>query len=433
MAPRQTIELRSRVVGHAEVPPDQLLAHELNFRRHPGSQLDALRGSLRDLGWVKSILVNQATGKVIDGHARVEEALRQGAAMVPVEYVSLTEEEERLALALLDPISEMARRDDQALAGLLSQVTTDDPALLAVLAEMGKGVETAALPDADPDEAPEPRPGPVTRSGDLIVLGRHRLICGDSREPGVWDALLGGKTADMVWTDPPYGFSLEAKVAELETTKGRKNGQYRRARAIQARGQSHIENDDLSVEELEVFLRDVFAMALAHSRPGAAWYVSAPSNTPMLAFAKALHEIDIWRTSIIWAKDRFVMGRSDYHSQHEFIFYGWKPGAAHRALEDRSQGNVWQIDHPKKSPDHPTTKPVALVERAIRNSSRPGEIVVDCFGGSGTTLVAAETSGRDARLIELDPIYCDVIVSRWEKLTGLQAERPVREDEMGAA
>jgi site-specific DNA-methyltransferase (adenine-specific) len=220
------------------------------------------------------------------------------------------------------------------------------------------------------------------------------LVCGDSRDDAAWNLLMGDERAQMVWTDPPYGVSYVGKTAESLT----------------------INNDSLSEVQLLEFLRQAFKACAERCRPGSAWYVASPAGPLFGAFGIALKEIDAWRHTLVWVKQQFVLGRADYHYRHEPIFYGWLPGASHYFIEDRTQDSVLEFDRPHRSSDHPTMKPVALVRKCIENSSMPGWIVVDPFGGSGTTLAACVEAGRVARLIELDPRYCDVIRRRWGTL-----------------
>ena len=210
----------NRIVGHSEEEPDQLLANPANFRRHPGNQRDALRGSLNEIGWVKSVLVNRTTGNVIDGHARVEEALTAGCT-VPCDWVELSPEEERLALAVLDPISEMATRDDEALAALLADVSTQDAGLQALLDSMGADatVESGLAAGIDEDAVPEPPAEAITKPGDVILLGRHRLMCGDSTVVDEVARLMEGAKANCMWTDPPYGVNYTGKTKDALTIK----------------------------------------------------------------------------------------------------------------------------------------------------------------------------------------------------------------------
>jgi DNA modification methylase len=267
-----------------------------------------------------------------------------------------------------------------------------------------------ATGQTDPDEVPETPVEPVIKPGDLIALGNHRLLCGDSTDATGWERLMAGRLAQMVWTDPPYGVNFSTD--HLREWDGGKK------RDRKAHG---IENDDLDEHGLEQLLRGSLGLAFTHCADGAAWYVAAPPGPPFLQFSTVLHELSVWRQTLVWVKDSFVFGRSDYHYRHEAILYGWKPGAAHYFVDDRTQDTIWEIPRPKKNPDHPTMKPVELVQRAILNSSKPGDLIIEPFGGSGTTLLAAETTQRVAAVIELDPRYCDVIVKRWQDFTGRTA------------
>lgn len=214
--------------------------------------------------------------------------------------------------------------------------------------------------------------------------------------------MLDGVRSRLIWTDPPYGVAYTGKTKDALT----------------------IENDDLDEGALEALLHDAMTNACANSEPGAAWYVAAPGGPLWHVFATVLKRLGVWRHTIIWVKDRFVLGRADYHYRHEPIFYGWTEGGAHYFVDDRTQDTVWEVQRPGRSEEHPTMKPVELVERAIRNSSRPGDPVLDMFCGSGTTIIAAHNTGRVGHGIELSPAYCDVICKRFEQHTGIV---PVRD------
>ena len=257
------------------------------------------------------------------------------------------------------------------------------------------------LPGAQLDEAPPlgKEKDARTQPGDVIALGRHRLVCGDSTDALAWQALLGDARADAVITDPPYGVDYVGKTKDRLT----------------------VSNDHLKETELTDFLRA--ALALAHSRQGAAWYVYAPPGPAFHSFATVGVELGWWRQTLVWVKDVFVLGRSDYHYRHEACLYGWAPGGSHAFHGGRTQDTVFECARPKVSKEHPTMKPVALIERAIRNSTQPADRIVDCFGGSGTTLLAAEVTGRTAFLIEKSRAYCDVICQRWETVTGSPVAR----------
>jgi DNA modification methylase len=389
------MDVRSRIVGHGDEPPDQLLANPLNFRRHPGHQMDALRGSMRELGWVKSVLVNKRTGYVLDGHARVEEALRQKLKTIPVTYVDLSPEEERIALAVLDPITEIAIRDQDALSALLSEVTTQDKDIQAFLATLGQEPEATILPGADLDEAGEPPSDPITKPGDLIELGRHRLLCGDSTNIQHAETLMAGAKAEVLFTDPPYNAAFNGRSGDFEV----------------------IKNDDLSTEEFSAFLGGVASMIATVAAPEQ--YVCCrwemlPELLPLLPGTK---------TCIVWAKNVFGMGRG-YRRQHELILYAG-------SFDSTTESDLWECARDAgQNYVHPTQKPVALIERALKNSSTQGQTVLDLFGGSGSTLIACESTGRSCRMLELDPRYCDVIVNRWEKVTGQKAKRPETHKEL---
>ena len=257
-------------------------------------------------------------------------------------------------------------------------------------------------PDSsDPDDAPEPPAEPVSRSGDLWICGEHRVLCGDATVRSDVDKLLGGDLADMAFTDPPYN------VNYANSTDDKRRGKNR-----------PILNDALG-GEFGALLLSASANILAVTK-GAIYICMSSSELDTLQ--KAFREAGgKWSTFVIWAKNTFTLGRADYQRQYEPILYGWKDGTDHFWCGARDQGDVWFFDKPVKNDLHPTMKPIALVERAIQNSSKSRDIVLDPFGGSGTTLIAAERTGRRARLVELDPRYVDVIVNRWQQVSGSQA------------
>jgi DNA modification methylase len=271
------------------------------------------------------------------------------------------------------------------------------------LAELMAGDEPDAEGETDDDAVPEVSETPISRPGDIWVMGQHRLLCGDSTVAESYERLMLGAAADMVFTDPPYN------VNYANSAKDKMRGKDRA-----------ILNDNLG-DGFYDFLLEALTPTVAHCRGGI--YVAMSSSELDVLQAAFRAAGGKWSTFIIWAKNTFTLGRADYQRQYEPILYGWPEGATRHWCGDRDQGDVWNIKKPQKNDLHPTMKPVELVERAIRNSSRPGNVVLDPFGGSGTTLIAAEKSGRVARLIELDPKYVDVIVRRWEEFTGKQATR----------
>jgi DNA modification methylase len=219
-----------------------------------------------------------------------------------------------------------------------------------------------------------------------------------------------------VWTDPPYGVAIASRIG----TSGVSSSQAR------ADGREQLVNDDLDQAALEAFLRATLTHAYAATRVGGAWYVAAPHGPIGLAFCVVLTELGVWRHSLVWVKDSLVLGRSDYHYRHEPIYYGWKPGAAHRWFSDRKHDTVLQYARPRRSAEHPTMKPVDLIADAVQAVTTAGDLVLDLFAGSGSTLIACHQTGRVARLVELDPRYADVICRRWQAHTGEQPTRDGR-------
>jgi len=259
----------------------------------------------------------------------------------------------------------------------------------------------------DEDATPEVPAEAITKPGDVWLLGRHRLMCGDSTSIEQAEKLMGGVKADMVFTDPPYNVAYEGR--------GEKNKL------------GPIKNDNMSDESFEQFCRDIFSTYDAVMKPLACIYVCHPDSqtAPKLAFEKTFAELFKKASTLIWVKQSAGMGWQDYRAQHEPILYGWKKGdgGKHFYCGDRSKTTVWQIGRDAQaSYVHPTQKPVALPEEAIKNSSKGEDVVLDLFGGSGSTLIACEKTGRINRSMELDPKYCDVIVKRWEEFTGKKAE-----------
>lgn len=293
-------------------------------------------------------------------------AIRKMLADNRASALSMTADAELVVL-----LTELA--NDDALFGSLFEGDDID----VLLAQIEADAEASPGPHA-PDTAPPVPDEPISKTGDIWVLGEHRLLCGDSRMPESYERLMGGAPASMVWTDPPYGVAYVGKTVDELT----------------------IENDDLDEEALRELLATAFGLTVKHCNAGAVWFVSAPGGSLFGVFGGVLAALGIWRHTLIWVKDRFVMGRADYHYRHEPMLFGWVPGAAHDAVPDRTQDTVWEVARPGASPEHPTMKPVELVARAIRNHTAPGGVVLDPFAGSGTTIVACEQEGRVARAIE---------------------------------
>lgn len=423
--PPRATDWKNRILRTGTADPATLLPNPQNWRTHPALQAKGVRAVLERVGWVQPVLVNQRTGLLVDGHLRVALALEKKVAEIPVSYVDLTPEEEALILATLDPLAGLAGTNVTNLEGLLSQILrepgSDLDALLAKIGkEAGADFGTAGIPPAEPPAGALP-PNPITKPGDVITLGRHRLVCGSSTVKATWKLAFPDSStthrAAMIWTDPPYGVDMQGKNDHLQRWDGRKP---RKA------GATSVANDTLKDDGLTKLLHDAFALSLDYAKPAAIYYVMAPPGPSHQLFGAVLLQLGIWRQTLIWRKSSFVLGRTDYHYQHEPMFYGWAPGAKHYFVDDRTQASVWDVPRPHASPEHPTMKPLELVKRAVENSSLEGQVVCDPFAGSGTTLLAAEVTKRRAVVIELDPRYCDVICARYETMTGQKAKRPGR-------
>jgi DNA modification methylase len=381
---------------------DQLLPYVRNARTHSAVQIRQIAASIAEFGFNNPVLID-AEGSIIAGHGRVLAAGELKPPQVPVIVLShLTESQKRafriadnqLALnAAWDP--DLLRLELKALAAaaeLALDLTGFDPDELdRLLAESETEEELT-----DPDIAPPPPRVPVTVVGDLWVLGDHRLVCGDATDKEAIETLLAGETAAMVFTDPPNNVAYQGKTAQ----------------------KLQIHNDALG-EKFYAFLRQSLANLIAVCQ-GAIYICMSSSELHTLhrAFTDAGGH---WSTLLIWAKHHFTLGRSDYQRQYEPILYGWPEKVEHYWGGDRNQGDVWFISRPMANLEHPTAKPVELVERAIENSSRVRDTVLDPFAGSGTTLIASQRQRRRARLMELDPGYADVICQRWQQYTGKSA------------
>ena len=384
---------------------DELIPFVNNARTHSDAQVAQLAASIREFGWTNPVLVDGDSG-VIAGHGRLQAARKLGLERVPViELGHLSPMQKRAYILADNRLAENAGWDDELLKLELEELRLadfdlaltgfDDAALEALLAEDGGEGLT------DDDAVPEVEDTPISRPGDIWILGEHKVLCGDATQATDYQRLLGDELADMTFTDPPYN------VNYANSAKDKMRGTNR-----------PILNDNLG-DDFAGFLQAACTNVLSVTK-GAVYIAMSSSelDTLQAAFRAAGGK---WSTFIIWAKNTFTLGRADYQRQYEPILYGWRDGSDHYWCGARDQGDVWQIAKPVKNDLHPTMKPVELVERAVRNSSKTRDIVLDPFGGSGSTLIACEKAGRRARLIELDPRYVDVIVRRWEDWTGKQA------------
>ena len=389
-------------------PIDRLIDYARNPRKndHAVSQMAA---AILEFGF-RIPCIALSDGTLVDGHLRLKAARRLGLDSVPVMLADdFSPAQVKSFRILVNRSATWADWDEDLLRRELEDLQLDNfdlsltgfdaDELLAILA----GGETTAEGQTEEDAAPEPMGSAVSTLGVVWVCGPHRVHCCDATQEASYQALLGDEHVSMVWQDPPYG------VNYANSMKDKLRGTDR-----------PILNDNLG-DDFQPFLTAALTPMLA--RCDGAIYIAMSSSeldTLQAAFRDAGGR---WSTFIIWAKNTFTLGRADYQRQYEPILYGWRDGTKRHWCGDRNQGDVWAINKPHKNDLHPTMKPIELVERAIRNSSLPGNTVLDCFGGSGSTLIAAEKSGRHARLMELDPRYCDVIVRRWQNYSGQQAVR----------
>ena len=387
-----------------DMPVETLVPYARNPRNNTAA-IDAVKASIAEFGFRQPIVVDEKM-VVIVGHTRLEAAKALGLKTVPVHVAEGLTPAQAKAYRLMDNRShENAQWDDEMLRlefgdlkleGFDLDLTGFDTEELDKLlgAEQVEGL-------TDPDEAPEVPAEPVSRPGDLWILGTHRLLCGDATVVTDVECLMDGQLADLAVTDPPYNVDYANASKNKTISKDRR-----------------ILNDALG-EGFYQFLYDTCVNLLMVTK-GACYICMSSSelHTLQKAFTDAGGK---WSTFVIWAKNTFTLGRADYQRQYEPILYGWKQGTDHFWCGARDQGDVWFVDKPRVNDLHPTMKPVELIERAITNSSKSRDIVLDLFGGSGTTLIAAERTGRSARLMELDPKYVDVIVQRWQDYTGNKA------------
>lgn len=382
---------------------DELIPYARNSRTHSDEQVAQIAASIKEFGWTNPILVD-GENVIIAGHGRLLAARKLGFDEVPtIELRDLTEAQKKAYVIADNRLALNAGWDNEMLTLELGELAAEGYDL-DLLGFDTKELDALLNPEVvdglvDEDEVPEAGPEPITKPGDVWVLGRHRVMCGDSTSIDALERLCAGQLVDMWLTDPPYNVAYEGKTKDALT----------------------IQNDSMGDEQFRQFLRDCYVAADAVMKPGAVFYIWH-ADSEGYNFRGAAQDAG-WkvRQCLIWKKSTMVMGRQDYHWKHEPCLYGWKEGAGHLWAADRKQTTILEFDKPSRNGEHPTMKPVALFEYQMLNNTKGGDIVLDSFGGSGTTLIAAEKNGRVARLMELDPKYCDVIVKRWEEFTGKKA------------
>jgi len=432
-------------------PLAEIKPYEKNPRINDAA-IDAVAASIQQFGWRQPIVVD-AEGVIVCGHTRWKAAQKLGITEVPVHVATdLTPEQIRAYRIADNKTNELAEWNMELLpielaelqgAGIDWSLLGFDQDDLAKL--LDPGVKAGLT---DPDEIPEPPDEAITQPGDLWILGEHRLLCGDSSKPADLDRLLDGQPIHLANTDPPYNVKLEprsknavaaglatfaaylsdeAKARDAEKRLGNHQG-FDLARdpskSKPATQKMRAKDRPISDEAFDALLTAWFSNIARVLLPGRAFYIwggwSNIGNYPPVLKKSGL----FWHQQIIWVKNSPVLCRKDFMLAHEWCFYGWREGAGHEFFGPNNIRDVWQVDKvPQQKMVHLTEKPVELAVRAIQYSSRPGENVMDLFGGSGSTLMGCEQTGRRACLMELDPLYCDVIVQRWEKFAGRKAER----------
>jgi site-specific DNA-methyltransferase (adenine-specific) len=390
-------------------PIEKLVPYAKNSRTHSEDQIAQLAASIKEWGFTSAILVDE-DGGIIAGHGRVMAARKLGLASLPVMVAAGWSEAQKRAYVIADnKLALNAGWDNELLALELAELDGlgFDVELTGFSDEEIKALMPVEVTEGltDPDDAPAVQENPVTVPGDVWVMGKHRLLCGDSTSVNDLAKLTQGSLVDIWLTDPPYNVAVQ----------GGNHGDPNRKNGLK------IMNDKMSDDQFRQFLRDAYTAADTVMKPGAVFYIWY-ADVETYNFTGAVKDAG-WKMSqiLIWKKSSLIMGRKDYHFKHEPCIYGWKEGAAHLWAADRKQTTILEFDKPARNGEHPTMKPVALFEYQLLNNTKGGDIVLDSFGGSGTTLIAAEKNGRTAMIMELDPRYCDVIVKRWQEFTGKQA------------
>ena len=376
-----------------QIPITDVVPYDKNPRNNDGA-VESTANSIKEFGWQQPIVVDK-NNIVIVGHTRLKAAEKLKLETVPVLVADNLSEEQVKAYRLADnKTGELADWDMALLNEELESIAELDMDDFGF--ELAEDVEEVVDDDFDV-EVPEE---PTSKLGQIYQLGNHRLMVGDSTDTKQEEALMGGQKADLLLTDPPYNVAYTGKTKEAMT----------------------IQNDHQEADEFYDFLFKVFNAAKDNMKMGAAFYVWYAS-AEVVNFVSSLNASGMEvREELIWRKNSMVLGRQDYQWQHEPCLYGWNEGASHAWYSDRKQTTILNFDRPTASKLHPTMKPVPLFDYQIKNSSKQGDLVLDLFGGSGTTMIACEQNGRHAYLMELDPKYADVIITRWEEFTGKKAE-----------
>jgi DNA modification methylase len=412
------MQFRDRIKEFRRVKGSQLVPHPKNWRTHPKSQANAFLALLKELGCASALIVRPLPDgryMVIDGHMRLE---LTPDAEFPVLVLDVSEEEAEKLLLIFNPLAAMAEADTERLKALLETVQSDSEAVQDLLRRTaGRELWEILHPDElneveiAPDRAEELRLKWGVETGQLWQTGPNRLLCGDSRErPNLLRLLHDTAAIQLIVTDAPYGIDYFAKNEFLNRSD--------RGHRIQ----KPIANDDLSPDGVKALFETSLREALAFAARGAACYATVPSGSLLPYFIAAFEASGLsFKHFLVWLKQHFVIGMSDYQNRFEGVLYGWVEDGPHYFIDDRTQSSVFEVDRPMVSDLHPTTKPIGLFSRMIANSSRTGEIVYDPFSGSGTAILAAQQLGRVGYGVEIDPGYVAVTLERLSML-GLNPE-----------
>jgi len=398
-----------------QVKLDALIPYARNSRTHSDAQVAQIAASIKEFGFTNPVLIDE-TGSIIAGHGRVMAARKLAITDIPsIRLTHLTEAQKKAYVIADNKLALNAGWDDEMLAVELTDLKDMD-FNLDLTGFSAEEIDTLLTPTiveglTDEDAVPELPPEPVTKLGDVWILGKHRVMCGDSTSIDAVEKLMDGSKAEIFFSDPPYGVSYAEKNKSLNAV-GKGN-------CIQ----TPILNDHMAVDETGELWFQSFSNAHLVTTDKAVYYICGPQRGELMMMMMMMILKAGWQLkhTIIWVKNNHVLGRMDYHYKHEPIMYGWKDGESHNWYGDHSQMSTWEVNKPLKSALHPTMKPIGLMEKAIGNSTKAGNAVLDLFGGSGSTLIACEKTGRINRSMELDPKYCDVIVQRWQEFTGQTA------------
>lgn len=391
------------------VPIGAIRPYEHNAKLHPSEQIEQIKNSICEFGMNDPIGVWHE--EIVEGHGRLIACKELGYEVVPIIRLDELTDEQRRAYTLVHNKTTM--NSDFNMETLEAELNKIDDIDMDALGfdDMNFSIKDDTPQAQDDEFDEEPPKEPTSKKGNIYRLGRHYLMCGDSCSIDDVKRLTGGKLIDLYLTDPPYNVALGIGGSVDEARK-----RHRRTDGLV------IMNDKMDDDSFHQFLVDAFAAAEEVMKPGASFYIWHADNESY-NFRGALRDVGLTlRQTLIWNKNTMTLGRQDYQWKHEPCLYGWKDGASHHWYNDRSQTTVIDMDKPSRSVDHPTMKPVPLFAYQIQNSTKPGDLVFDSFGGSGTTLIACEQLERTCYMMELDPRYVDVIIRRWETLTGNKAE-----------